>query len=414
MPSNDPVIYVPNGLNWLYNFLLVCICIQSSKGSVSKMNLSKNKKSIIRIVLKILLYVSLLFLFSYFYMKDQMLAFLNRRTTKTNREEKARVLEFPTTTICFNPGTKLSVSKRYQFESNDDKFTKDVANQSLGDTYDSLSYQLGADFEIQESNSGKGLKLGYNEIRNMKESWNSVNEQTSTFIFELRAVRTYSFGTCYQLEPHFDVTSVPTRFKLKISLKKSNDQPESINLRFTSNKTDVLVIDNMAPQFRILPHVIPFNTELTKLYFKVVEKYFEHGVEDSKDCVKRLYSAGNCSRHCGLLSLTDLPICPSTEQLNCVWGQAMLDGGDNFTNCLMTKHATTYDLITKVIEPYHHDPNLSTTEIIIGLWTMQILKEERVPVLTFEDLIGSVGGSLGMFFGFSISSIIVSCINKIL
>lgn len=254
MPSNDPVIYVPNGLNWLYNFLLVCICIQSSKSSVSKMNLSKNKKSIIRIVLKIILYVSLLFLFSYFYMKDQMLAFLNRRTTKTNREEKARVLEFPTTTICFNPGTKLSVSKRY----------------------------------------------------------------------------------------------------------------------------------------------------------------FEHGVEDSKDCVKRLYSAGNCSRHCGLLSLTDLPICPSTEQLNCVWGQAMLDGGDNFTNCLMTKHATTYDLITKVIEPYHHDPNLSTTEIIIGLWTMQILKEERVPVLTFEDLIGSVGGSLGMFFGFSISSIIVSCINKIL
>ena len=163
-------------------------------------------------------------------MKDQMLAFLNRRTTKTNREEKARVFEFPTTTICFNPGTKLSVSKRYQFESNDDKFTQDVANQSLGDTYDSLSYQLGADFEIQESNSGKGLKLGYNEIRNMKESWNSVNEQTSTFIFELRAVRTYSFGTCYQLEPHFDVTSVPTRFKLKISLKKSNDQPESINL----------------------------------------------------------------------------------------------------------------------------------------------------------------------------------------
>ena len=186
-------------------------------------------------------------------MIDQMLAFFNRRTTKTNREEKARVLEFPTTTICFNPGTKLSVSKRYQFESNDDKFTKDVANQSLGDTYDSLSYQLGADFEIQESNSGKGLKLGYNEIRNMKESWNSVNEQTSTFIFELRAVRTYSFGTCYQLEPHFDVTSVPTRFKLKVSLKKSNDQPESINLRFTSNKSDVLVIDNMAPQFRILP-----------------------------------------------------------------------------------------------------------------------------------------------------------------
>ena len=347
-------------------------------------------------------------------MIDQMLAFFNRRTTKTNREEKARVLEFPTTTICFNPGTKLSVSKRFQFESNDDKFTKDVANQSLGDVYGSLSYQLGTDFDIQESISGKVLKLGYNDIHSMKESWNAMNEKNLKFNFELRAVRTYSFGTCYQLESKFDVVSVPIRFKLKIRLKKSTDLPEAINLRFTSNKTNILVIDNMAPQFRILPHVIPFKTELTKLYFKVIEKYFEHGVENSKICIKELYSTGNCSLTCGILSLTDLPICQTTKQLNCVWGQAMLDGGDKFTHCLTTKHATTYDLITEVTEPYHHDPDLTTTEIIIGLWTMQMLKEERVPVLTFEDLIGSVGGSLGMFFGFSISSIIVTCINKIL
>ena len=39
--------------------------------------------------------------------------------------------------------------------------------------------------------------------------------------------------------------------------------------------------------------------------------------------------------------------------------------------------------------------------------------EEEVPLLTTEDFIGSIGGSLGMFFGFSLSASLFFCINKI-
>ena len=40
----------------------------------------------------------------------------------------------------------------------------------------------------------------------------------------------------------------------------------------------------------------------------------------------------------------------------------------------------------------------------IGVWTFFTHVKEEIYVITFADLIGSLGGSLGMFFGFSISA----------
>ena len=40
--------------------------------------------------------------------------------------------------------------------------------------------------------------------------------------------------------------------------------------------------------------------------------------------------------------------------------------------------------------------------------------KEEVKLLTTEDFIGSVGGSLGMFFGFSIYATVLACIEKTL
>ena len=40
--------------------------------------------------------------------------------------------------------------------------------------------------------------------------------------------------------------------------------------------------------------------------------------------------------------------------------------------------------------------------------------QEEVKLLTTEDFIGSVGGSLGMFFGFSIYATFLYCIDQVL
>ena len=56
------------------------------------------------------------------------------------------------------------------------------------------------------------------------------------------------------------------------------------------------------------------------------------------------------------------------------------------------------------------DKNTLKTDVYIGITSMQ---KEEVFVLTLQDLIGSVGGSLGLFFGFSFSAVFFHCLNKI-
>ena len=78
----------------------------------------------------------------------------------------------------------------------------------------------------------------------------------------------------------------------------------------------------------------------------------------------------------------------------------------------MTKKATYYSLNERKENPYHKDQNTLKTDVFIAINAMQKVVKEEVFVLTLQDLIGSVGGSLGLFFGFSFSAVLFSCLNK--
>ena len=52
------------------------------------------------------------------------------------------------------------------------------------------------------------------------------------------------------------------------------------------------------------------------------------------------------------------------------------------------------------------------TEFDIFLHSMKKEIKEEVDIITLPALIGSVGGSLGMFFGFSISTLILFSLEK--
>ena len=79
-----------------------------------------------------------------------------------------------------------------------------------------------------------------------------------------------------------------------------------------------------------------------------------------------------------------------------------------------TPKAITYDLQQRIDNPYHKVTNLSSVEIYLSVWSMAMRIQEEVPLLTLQDFIGSVGGSLGMFFGFSMSATLLFMISKFL
>ena len=337
-------------------------------------------------------------------MKDQLLNFFKNRTTTSIRTQIANVLEFPTTLICFDPATKLSKSLEFGFNGVHEKFEKDVLNKTIHETYDELTYQLNKDVFIKSYHEGN-LTQGLNVI---KEYYGSRKLN-----FDVKSLRTYDFGACHKLEPKFNVTYVPIRIRLSITLNsdlQEMDRPEFVAFHFTSNKTWINILNNVWPQFSPLQQNVQFKKEYTTIVLRSSDKYFKDGIDDNNECLKKILSAKNCPFLCDFVSLTDFPTCKTVEDLKCMWKN--LWDNKEYRNCFMTKEAKTFELDQRLENPYHQQINVTTTDVYIGMWTMSKEIQEQIPVLTLQDLIGSVGGSLGMFFGFSISSSVIYCINR--
>ena len=102
-------------------------------------------------------------------------------------------------------------------------------------------------------------------------------------------------------------------------------------------------------------------------------------------------------------------------------GPSLLGGGhhvfsgllvpDHFDN--LKKRALTYPgEITKMINTMKNQSSRTLTLFEIGIFSFFKLVKEEIDVITFADLIGSLGGSLGMFFGFSISTCVIYLLDK--
>ena len=365
-------------------------------------------KQIIGCLLKSLVTLGLLITFSLFFLQDQITAFLKNRSTISSRYEISERLEFPTITLCFDSATKLSVSKKYGFTQVQQKFHEDTIDKSLVEVFDELSYILGRDFHVSFRH-GESMKIGEFQIQGLDFG----NDSIYTFVGE--QIRTYFYGTCTKLQPKFDVTKAPLRFQITVSLSSKlskEDIPTSMSLYLTSNKTWIGITDSMWPQFKPLHENIDFKREKTSFVIKVGEKYFQHGVADNSKCFEELFRKYDCSPKCKFLDCFqgNLPLCRKADELQCMFRNSYTD--PKYIDCYTTRKAITYSLVERSETPIHTDINLTTTTVWVELWTMEKEVQEEVKLLTTEDFIGSVGGSLGMFFGFSIYATLFFCIDK--
>ena len=371
------------------------------------------KKTYLKISISLTIYVLLAGLFIHFFFTDQIDAYLKKRLTVSTRYEEADVLEFPTISICMDPATKTSVSKKYGFQRFSDKFHKEVPNSTLTERLEELSYTLHRDFQF--INNGQELKLGLNVIKSLIVD---PGEKANDFMFDLQPIKTYHYGTCYRLQPQFQVKKFPLRITLVVALNSAllnpEDVPESVVLHFTSNQTWIGITDNVWPQtFNPLTEIVHFKKEITQIRLLVNEQRFQEGVGDNQDCLKDLLLKQNCTVHCNVLSFTgnDFPTCETVEELNCMWSNSIL-ASTKYKNCYKTKLATTYSLQQRIENPFNKDIDMFSTEIFIGMWSRLRQTQEEVPLMTFQDLIGSVGGSMGLFFGFSISTSLFFWLKK--
>ena len=359
-------------------------------------------KIVVKVSIQVLIYSVMLIFFICFFMQPQMKTFLNSGSTVASRMETAKKIEFPTIIFCLDPATKLSIAKKYGFQNIDDKFFN--VNGSLVNLFDEITYELNEDFEITNY-YGEKFQLGSSQM--LQE----YKGDGKNFSFTIQGLRTHYFGTCYKLEPNFDILSMPIRFRFRITLNqiKSQDRPKTVFLQFVSKRTWINVPLNLWPQFQPLRQYIDFEKEYTHIYVKVTEKNFRNGQENNEKCLVELLKKKNCSVLCSTLTFADLPPCQTADDYKCTFDGTWTS--EDFFQCYKTQNATTYSLLQRIENPYHKNITFTTTDINIGMYNMEKEIQEEVLILTLEDLIGSVGGSLGMFFGFSISASLFYCLD---
>ena len=321
------------------------------------------------------------------------------RVTTTSRFEKVLELEFPTITICMDPPQKLSVAQMYGFNSMAEIHWTDVPNTTLSERFETSSYILNKDFSINVHSKSFGNK----EVELM------IGENDD---FLVEPIVTYFQGICYKIEPKFKVTNF-TYFTFKWHLKeKSTDNPSYVLVYLTSPDATLNLATDIWPQY--LPGEIKLAiddiTKKTAIKYRAVEYTFKTGTENSSQCVTEIMENSICKSSCFYISGSSFPICNSTKDFACLWSYF-----EQWQECLLQKHAVAYVVKKNEIQLYAN--NSTEIELRVGAFSKSKQIREEVDVITLSGLIGSVGGSLGMFFGFSITSyisfVIESFIKKV-
>ena len=331
-------------------------------------------------------YLSVFSLFVIFYVKDLTIDFAKGRSTMTSRYQKVQTVEFPTLTICMKPGYKNSVFKKYELDSPFNIILTTIPNGSFPILFNEISYIMGRDYDILYSTRGGKLE------------------------YTTSPIHTSHHGTCYKLQPLASITKMPEYLFVKIVLKdiKEEDKPRGVDVYLTSNKTWPNIAKERWPQTNPTKFLIEFEDKgLVKgMKLKLTEHIFNEGNLDVANCHRNLFLAKfNCTTKCNFLSHVSLPNCNSTEDQFCSV-QGLRANRQEFENCFKVKQFLTYNPAAYDV-PENPMLNSSTIKFSLNIEDLQKEVREEVKAITVESLIGSLGGSVGMFFGFSFTATIL-------
>ena len=178
---------------------------------------------------------------------------------------------------------------------------------------------------------------------------------------------------------------------------RKEDVPKGMTMFLTSNSTWHGVVTETWPQFRPTEINVDLTDPTTLNYIiltRNTELLFQNGVESTEDCFWQDILATDCPFKCSVY-FNDLPKCRTVKEWNCVRRQM---NSDVWTRCMLKKHGLKFRQKDSQLQTYKEG---NSSLVRIELWSMQKEIEEEVNVITFPGLIGSLGGSLGLFFGFS-------------
>ena len=370
----------------------------------------------VKAIVKAILFLVLVILFLVFYFIHQAEEFMKGSTTFTSRNEK--VLEFimPSLVLCFDPPFKASIFGNKSKNINGLLNSNDVPNESFNEFFENATYKLERDFDIKMSfldETFKRIHEGTNNINNIQ--------------INVSAIKTISYGSCQLLEsdtklnPNHGVkiqvfaTTMMNPDEGMVERIPEPDIPKSLKVYLMSKESWFGVVGDSWPYLKPTEVNFNFNTSTSFwINLDVTQLTFKEGYSSIPDCMQKIASKFNCSSMCAPFFLSFLktwPPCQTLDETKCMTDAWTHSFYPQYKNCLKPQKTTIYK--TNVVNLEDSFQPRGSVEISLTFSSDEMEVKEETLMIGLSSFIGSIGGSLGLFLGFSFYTLFSDLLDKL-
>ena len=367
-------------------------------------------------IVKALVFIALLVIVYFLFFVPVITKYSENYTSVAKFESRGESIEVPTFSVC--TGWKKSLMKKYQISNwfliTPPNTSNIPSNYTIRSLFDDLTYKLNKDFVI-------GIRIGwFFKLTTLHIGINDIMEGKNAYKFEVKeSVWTMDHGQCYIIIPD-QVFLRPYEDYLSLSIAKNNtpdnDELRKIKIQISSKDTfNTLITDASGSENNILEYETSNDKSLNIVYTEVNTNFI-------KDCnelpffkcwAKEILIRRNkkCTKKCVPLmpdSVMDtiphnLSKCPTDADDYCNFG---IEESRNILKlksyCLKPckNKGSILDIKENDIGPLH--PLGSEQVHIFFSVSTKIITYNEYYAYDAAGMFGSIGGSLGLFIGFSL------------
>ena len=362
-----------------------------------------------KLIIQCILYLILLVVFVNFYLIDEIVNYAKGSTTLSSRTENVEYLEAPYMTLCLQPPFKPSMLLKHGLPQNT-KNIKDLyktlkrvqKEERIMTIYENLSYKYEKDFNVRL------------ERLEVLKNGSKLAEQID---FEIQIIVTQS-GLCHLIKYNMNVSINDDMIRLHYSSKAFDyDTPEYAKILLSSpHGWHGIVLDDW-PFFDPTILKIPIEKlQAQRWTTKVSQTDYQYmtGTINFEQCLLEQIARNSvCKTNCYPLVFNFLPnftLCHS-EELSCMFN-LLVNKRKYRYECLRAKKNIQYK--ASIYPSFKLNSNGSDFTFVLHFDKGTKDIKEEVLIITTGSFIGSVGGSLGLFLGFSFFTYLSGIIDKVL
>ena len=345
--------------------------------------------------LKLLVYTICIIFFFKFYFNESVYEFMKGSSSFSSRFERRNKLDLPSIVICVDPPYKKSSVKQFGYKSlrsivRDSTEKYKSFGLSPWQVYERITFGLGKDLDILVNDTL--LEQGTNDIEGHQ--------------FEVKPFATFYYGMCYLIEPQKCTLSLLESFQLSI---KVNSDIDVVSMFLTSSNSWYGIIENSWAHFDPTKIDVKFDPGYyVQADLSVTELKLQRGVESVSKCLESIVDSMNCSKKCFPVifnDILDIPACKTYDEMYCIIREDLKTQvtSNKLRHCLRPEMTQLYKA-NHYAAPNEYVENPSFMDFWIRFITDEVEIKEEIPVVGVTTFIGSVGGSLGLFLGFSFYS----------